>query len=373
VYPTERSNPARGGADQSPDSASRSSERDVERSYLNEIGSLRLLLPAEEIALASELRGCADELTALLESVPRAARALGSSDDPAEIDALVRRLSRWLPRLDGAERSADAVRLARLERRLGVSAPLFRDVMKRVLEAQRRRQSLRNTFVRHNLRLVVSMAYRYRGLGVPLLDLVQEGNMGLMRAVDRFAPEHGARFSTYASWWVRQALTRAVQKQARLVRLPVQVEEQLWRWRRAGVQLSARLGRAPSERELVDEARVEGRSAQELGLLGLEPISLDAPFGDGDERSFADRLADPGAADPSDSTELAHFAGVIERAIGRLDARERAVIERRFGLGAHQAQTLRAIGADLGVSRQRVAAIETRALAKLRRWTRVAR
>ncbi len=216
-----------------------------------------------------------------------------------------------------------------------------------------------------NLRLVMSITRNYTRAGVPLLDLIQEGNLGLIRAVEKFDYRMGYKLSTYATWWIRQAVTRALSDQGRTIRLPTHVAERVRRLLRVRRQLAQKFSREPTPDEL---ARETGEKVEKVvELLGLvdDPVSLDTPVGDG-ESLFADMIEDVSSAQPDERTALELRSGELERALARLNPRMRRVLALRFGLDGQQAMTLEEIGIELGVTRERIRQLESRALRELR-------
>lgn len=217
-----------------------------------------------------------------------------------------------------------------------------------------------------NLRLVVCLAKHYAGCGVPLLDLVQEGNLGLMRAVQRFDCQRGNKFSTYASWWIRQALARAVGDQARTIRLPVHVAEALHRAKRHERELSQELGRTPTLAELAERADTAASKLLELLKLADQPVSLDTPISSGHEGVLADVILDDTCAEPLNELAMQSMRREVELLLRTVSAREQHVLQLRFGLRDGRPHTLADVGAEMGITRERVRQIEARALARIR-------
>jgi DNA-directed RNA polymerase sigma subunit (sigma70/sigma32) len=294
-----------------------SDDQDLVRIYLNEAGQYDLLTKEDEARLAQEIEDGA------------AARAL-LDDETATVTPTERRA---------------------LRRRV------------------RKGDEAHRVFVQSNLRLVVSIAKRYQASGLPLLDLIQEGNLGLIHAVDKFDWRRGFKFSTYATWWIRQAISRGIANTGRTIRLPVHAGDNLLRLHRARSVLELRLGRPATHAELAEELGITEEKVRETALIAAEPLSLSQPLSDEGDAELGDLVEDRGAPTPFEAAATALLPGEIEKLIAALDPRERQVLRLRFGLDRGEPRTLEEVGAHFSLTRERIRQIEARAMSKLRHPT----
>jgi len=294
---------------------------DPVRMYLQEIGRFPLLTPQQEVELAMQM-----------ESGVRADDRLG-----VEAESLT---------------TAERVFLARSSR-----------------QADRARKRL----VEANLRLVVSIAKKYVGRGLSLLDLIQEGNLGLIRAVEKFDYRKGFKFSTYATWWIRQAVTRALADQARTIRVPVHMVETISKLARAQRTLVQDLGREPTIEEIAIEMEIEPDRVSELRRIAQDPVSLETPLGEEDDSTLGDFVQDTEANVPVEAASFRLLQDYLNLALEDLNERERQVLIMRFGLADGKVRTLEEVGSHFRVTRERIRQIETKALAKLRQPARAKR
>ena len=305
------------------------SVEDPVRMYLKEIGKVPLLSADEEIELAQKMEAG----SVAVEKIPLLKERLaetGDEQEKEEIQAEIKALQ-----LD-VDRGSDA--------------------KKRLAEA--------------NLRLVVSIAKRYVGRGMLFLDLIQEGNLGLIKAVEKFDYRKGYKFSTYATWWIRQAITRAIADQARTIRIPVHMVETINKLIRVSRQLLQELGREPTPEEIAEEMKMPVERVREILKISQEPVSLETPIGEEEDSHLGDFIKDDNVPVPADAATFTLLKEQLEEVLGTLTEREQKVLTLRFGLEDGRARTLEEVGKEFSVTRERIRQIEAKALRKLRHPSR---
>ncbi|HEV2036131.1 MAG TPA: RNA polymerase sigma factor RpoD [Candidatus Dormibacteraeota bacterium] len=365
---------------------------DPVRTYLKEISRVSLLTASDEVELAQaiEAKPLHDALNALnvLEEVDGRQRSLAEMlPDIIERLATVKRIGQQayiaqeLLGLADISRLHSLLHAAAAERRRqangttsrGLSAEVpddYRVAGRRLTERYERAHEAKQRLTEANLRLVVSIAKKYIGRGMPFLDLIQEGNMGLIRGVEKFDHHRGYKFSTYATWWIRQAVTRALADQARTIRIPVHMGEMINKLVRVSRRLLQELGREPSDEEIGEEMGTTPEKVREIVKFAQAPLSLETPIGEEEDANLGDFVQDREALSPSDAASLTMLRSEVELVLDSLTPRERRVLQLRFGLIDDHQCTLEEVGKRIGVTRERIRQIEATALRKLRHPSR---
>ena len=343
----------------------------MESMYFRSFGERPLLNRAEEIALAKRIdRGSRAIRDALRAAVKIAAGMRQGRDLQEAVGRLkdIRRLS-GLSAIAVSEADASLKTLIHLAKGPGrVASRRVKQLdccRRQIREARVEFQRTKDELVRYNLRLVVDIAKHYTGRGLGLMDLIQEGNIGLMKATERYQYRKGFKFSTYATWWIRQGITRAVADQSRTIRVPVHMTEASTRILKASRRLLQQLGRDPRTEEVGDALRVHPDKIREAVQAFREPVSLDNPVGDRDT-ALGDLIADRQGVPPDAYTARQELMREMDRVIGTLTPREQTVIRLRFGIGQDESRTLEQVGRNLSVTRERIRQIEAKALKKLK-------
>ncbi len=332
--------------------------------YLQEAGRVPLLTPADEVDLAKRIEAAKARVVAVLQAyIPLCGSRSNAERTPHEeshewVANQLRQVRTWVMHLERGHE-------VEVQRESGLSPERLRQMWARLQQEQRALEEAKAAMVTANLRLVVTIAKKYLNRGLPLLDLIQEGNIGLMRAVEKFDHRLGFRFSTYASWWIRQAMARAITEQARTVRMPVHVGESMGRLQRMAHTLQQSLEREPTARELAEALDLSVEKIHVMQASQKPVLSLETPLADG-QAHLGDFIADRTFPSPVEVAIAEELTGSLNSCLKALSPREEYILRARFGLDDGEVRTLEKIGRELKLSRERVRQIEGRALAKLR-------
>jgi RNA polymerase primary sigma factor len=261
-------------------------------------------------------------------------------------------------------------KLAHLQASVVVPLEQLKDINKRMNEGERSSREAKKEMIEANLRLVISIAKKYTNRGLQFLDLIQEGNIGLMKAVDKFEYRRGYKFSTYATWWIRQAITRSIADQARTIRIPVHMIETINKLVRTSRQMLHEIGREPTPEELAEKLAMPLEKVRKVLKIAKEPISLETPIGDEEDSHLGDFIEDKNAILPIDAAIQSNLRETTTRVLASLTPREERVLRMRFGIGMNTDHTLEEVGQQFSVTRERIRQIEAKALRKLKHPSR---
>lgn len=400
------------------ESAGYEKTEDLVQAYFHSMGDISILTKDEEVELAKKLDEGKEIIRKIIYTLPvtkKIEKSLDSEDETIEEEervdettkivlgklqtfvrevrsfdkklvpygaslTLLRKLTREEKKKKRVklEKVAEMEELARqtqkafksIETVVGIKIDQMLAIWDRIFKVQAFVSEAKNELITRNLRLVVNIAKNYVGRGLPLLDLIQEGNIGLMKAVDKFRHEKGFKFSTYATWWIRQAITRALIDQTKTIRVPVHMMEFYNRVTKASRELTQVLGREPTDEEIASKLKVTAKKVEEVYRAIQDPIALQTPVGD-EDTELEDFIGDKNSVSPYNSAEDKEVSGYIQKVLGTLTPKEEKVIRMRFGIGVDRDHTLEEVGRHLLITRERVRQIEAKALRKLKHPSRL--
>jgi len=388
---------------------------DLVQAYFNSMGDISILTKDEETDLAKKLEQGRDIINKIITALPifdkikntvdvEDEEGISTEEERAD-EALIKTLLRLEDLVDAATRSDSKIKrygalkefrvfindkkkkgqntkryetlfkevqsdYKKIESEVGTKVEMLKDLWLKISKARHLVMEAKNELITRNLRLVVNIAKNYVGRGLPLLDLIQEGNIGLMKAVDKFKYEKGFKFSTYATWWIRQAITRALIDQTKTIRVPVHMMEFYNRVTKASRELTQQLGREPTNEEISRKLIVPVRKVEEVFRAIQDPIALQTPIGD-EDTELEDFIGDKSSPSPYSDAERIETSEQIQRVLRTLTPKEQTVIRMRFGIGVDRDHTLEEVGRYLSITRERVRQIEAKALRKLKHPSRL--